>query len=145
MKKEIETILNESAWYQGREISISYMVEDLQREGFVIPNTLIENLLKEFWNNELKFRTQNDMYGNIRLNIDAAISKIDDVTIVKYELLAKEKLMPCGTIYFDTGLLFISNSENIFLMNEGHFYKIGSNFFEAIENIICQNDIIFLG
>ena len=83
--------------YPGRRIEIGYMIEDFKREEITIPNMLIENLLKEFWNLELNFNVPNGMYGNVRLNTEEALG-LEKYILNYYENLINEKLVPVGTI-----------------------------------------------
>jgi hypothetical protein len=94
MKNEIKLILEESGWYPGRRIEIGYMIEDYRREEITIPNVLIENLLKEFWNLELNFKVPNGMYGNVRLNTEEALG-LEKYILNSYENLIKRKTSSC--------------------------------------------------
>lgn len=137
----VEHILEEAGWYPGRKIDIGSMIEDLEREGYNLPNDLVKKLLEEYWNLELNFKTPDGKFGNIRLNIEEIFDA--DVRIIKKigELL-NEDLIPVGTIHFDTALLLVSDIGKFYMAANGMLYLLGVNFHNAIFTIISQADVI---
>lgn len=141
MKRDIEVILSDAGWYEGREIEIEYMIDELKREGLTTPNTVIENLLREFWNIELNVKTPDERLTNIRLNTEVAIG-VENRVLSFFEECINEKLVPVGSINDESAVLFVSYSGKFYMAANGVFFKIGENFFEALETIIYQKDII---
>lgn len=141
MKDNIKEILSEAGWYEGREIDIEYMIDELKREGLTIPNILIEELLKEFWNLELNFMTPDERYGRIRLNTGVALG-VESKVLIFFEEYINEKLVPVGSIDDESAILFVSYSGKFYMAANGVFFLIGNDFFKGMEAIIYQKNII---
>lgn len=143
MENYIKTILESSAWYEGRKIDISYMLEDCESEGKPIKGEKIKKFLEEFGNNEIEFKTLQGLLSNVRVNIEAIFDfelndlfKIDDIT--------QDEVIPVGFIHFESGFLLAGASSRFYMTNHNNLYKIGDNFFDALETIVYEKDIIRL-
>ncbi len=144
MNNQIREILEESGWYPGRKIEIDYMIEDLNKRGYNLPNQLIASLLTEFWNIELEFKTPDGQFSNIKLNIDYGLG-VDKKAIKKCELLIQDKIIAVGCVHFYSGLLLVSYSGVFFIADDDAIFEIGRNFFEALETIVYQKETKFIG
>lgn len=141
MQGYLKEILENAGWYFKRRIDISYMIEELREAGFETTNLHIHNFLKEFGNLNIEYKTPNEEFSNIKINIEA-LYQIDKRDVDKISIHLQDKLIPVGSIHEDSALLFTSNLGMFYMATEGKVYKIGSNFFDALSTIINQKNVL---
>lgn len=140
MENYIKEVLENAGWYYGRKIDVDYMIEELEREGFVIKNHRIIELFEEFWNLNIEYKTPDGSFSSIRLNTEVACG-IEKKIVDQISNMINDELIPVGAMHEDTALLLISNSGLFYLAADEKFYKIGDDFFEALSTIINQKDV----
>lgn len=139
----IQTILENSAWYAGRSIDINYMLEEAADLGKPISGDNIKRFLAEFSNNEIEFITPRDTISNVRLNIEAMF----DFTLEElnqFDAWLKDELVPVGYIHYESAVILTGEVSGFYMIGENAIYKIGNNFFEALETIVFEKDLIRL-
>ena len=143
MSNDIHKLLEEAGWYEGRRIDISYMIEDLKARELTGPNPLINKLWEEYWNIKIEFITPTGMSGDITLNYENALG-ISNRLLQQYETLLGDNLVPSGSINEDSGALFVSYSGKFYLAANQNLYQIGIDFFNALDVIINEKDVLRL-
>lgn len=132
--------MEESAWYAGRKIDISYMLEEAENFGKPIKGDNLKQFFLEFGNNEIEFTTPRNTFSNVRVNIDA----IFDYTLEelhKIDSFLNDEIIPVGYIHYESGFLLMGEISGFYMMNSDALYKIGNNFMEALETIVFEKDI----
>jgi hypothetical protein len=144
MDNAIKVILEDAGWYENRKIDISDWKNQLENENFTIPNKVVEDFLCEYANLEYNFLLSSGKYGNIKIAIDEIVPYIELHTLREYENLIGEKMVPIGTVLFDIGYLYISHTGKFYMQTDGKLYLLGDSFFDCINTIKNQNDILRL-
>jgi hypothetical protein len=139
-KTDIINLLEDAGWYQGRSIDIEYIISELSMEGYVINNQKIKDLLKEYWNINIEFKTPDGYLSNIRLNTEVA-KDVDKISIDKISQAIHDNLLPVGTINEDSALLLLSDSGKFYMITDNDVFKIRDNFFDTLKAIIYQDNI----
>jgi hypothetical protein len=142
MDTYIRSILEDAGWYEGREREIDYMIEEIKNTRLTVTNKLVEDFLKEFVNLELNFKIPNGQYGNARLILDDILPYLNPKHFKVYTLLAKEDIVPIGTLFENTADLFISYTGKFYMAAETEFYLLGNDFDTFLHNTIYQKDIL---
>jgi hypothetical protein len=142
MNEKVKEILEDAGWYNGRQIEIDYLIEEIKGNDLTIPNEAIENFLKEFGNLEFNFVLLTGEPGNIKLVIDEVAPYIEPRNLIQWQNLAKENIVPVGTMFNDDAYLFISYSGKFYMANGNKFFLIGDDFFDCIDKVINQKNII---
>ena len=88
-KADIISLIEDAGWYEGRSIDVEYIIKELSNEGYVINNKQIRDLLKEYWNLNIEFKTPDGYFGNIRLNTEVA-KDVDKIYIDKISLAIQD-------------------------------------------------------
>jgi hypothetical protein len=138
MNEEIINFLSEAGWFEGRKIDISYVKDDLQGELLTQPNSLIYQFLEEYGNLGINYTTKNGIFGYISTNPDRGIQLIDKPLLNKFERVAKEKLVPVGSAYFDAAIFLMSYTGKFYVGGARVLVFVGNTFFETLEIMINQ-------
>ena len=132
MKEHVWKKFEEFGWYPGRSIDIDYMLIDFARERYREPNSLIKNLLREFWNIRIEFQQPDGYNGDLRLNTDygrQAFDEQEDIAVL--EEIVGEKLLPVGSIQFENWTLLISFSGKCFSFAKPEFFFLGNDILDC--------------
>jgi hypothetical protein len=128
----IEEQIQESAWYQGRNVDISFVGEDLKRANIYPTNEKVANFLIEFIFIELILPRS----YHVRFNIDDTIRFIDRKLIETLNEIAKDILVPISIINEGSALLFMSYCGNFYMLLSNELHLLGSNMVNFLEKII---------
>lgn len=131
-KTELLNILSNAGWYNERRIDSSYITEDLQNQWFTIPNSLISNTISEFGNLKIEHFNENNIYIDIVLNIETAITMTDYTENRNIEIVVNEKVVPIGTAFNDSYLIWITYSEKIYITDDDSIYYLSDNFLDSL-------------
>ncbi len=142
MDTKVKKILEEAGWYNGRQIETDYLIEEIKGNDLTIPNGVIENFLKEFGNLEFNFILPTGEWGNIRLIIDEVAPYIESRALLQWQDLAKENIVPVGTMFNDDAYLFISYSGRFYMATGDKFFLTGDDFFDCIDKVVNQKNIL---
>lgn len=135
--------MEQSAWYTGRSIDISYILEEAENFGKPIKGDNLKRFLAEFGNNEIEFTTPGNTFSNIRVNIDAMF----DFTLTELNKIGSalnDEVIPVGYVHYDAGILLMGEMSGFYMINNDDLYKIGNDFIEALETIVFEKDLIRL-
>ncbi|WP_234399680.1 SUKH-3 domain-containing protein [Paenibacillus popilliae] len=127
ISKETLKMLRESGWFEGRNIDIKEIEENLEQLGYVVFQE-VKNFLKEFGNLVIE-DTLNEETHNTSIRFTNYYAHGSFVSEEKY---AKEKLIPVGKIDSDYLVLLVSESGKIYCSTG----KLGDSALEAWENLI---------
>lgn len=115
--------LEESAWYKGRSIDVSFVNDDLKQAGLFLMNDTVSNFLKEFLYVEL-----NLPYGyHLRFSIDDAIRFVDAKMLDTLREITKDFLVPIGIFHDGVALLFMSYGGIFYMLYNNEVTFLGNN------------------
>lgn len=143
--REIKKCIEEAGWYPGREIDISYMVNNYIRYGFKEPNKLIQDFLMEYGNIRIEFRTEQGFRYDIRINPDVGLNFLDSEDSIILEQVIDDHLLPIGSINSDHGGLLVSFRGKFYLLGDEGIYYLGDDFLEVCETVFLQKPILKVG
>jgi ATP-dependent exoDNAse (exonuclease V) alpha subunit len=106
----------------------------------MINNKQIRDLLKEYWNLNIEFKTPDGYFSNIKLNTEVA-KDVDKISVAKISQAIHDDLIPVGSINEDSALLLLSDSGKFYMITDNDVYKIRDNFFDTLKAIIFQDDV----
>jgi hypothetical protein len=139
-KADIISLLEDAGWYEGRNIDVEYIIKELSNDGYMINNKQIRDLLKEYWNLNIEFKTPDGYFSNIKLNTEVA-KDVDKISVAKISQAIHDDLIPVGSINEDSALLLLSDSGKFYMITDNDVYKIRDNFFDTLKAIIFQDDV----
>jgi len=143
MDNKAKILLEECGWYEGRQIEIDYLIQDIKNNDLALPNVVIENFLKEFGNLEIAVPTQNQIIS-IRTILDEIVPYIEGDQLKMLSVLANENIVPIAVLNEGAAYLFLSYSGKFFMLYETKFYFLGDNFFDVIDGIAKQKELLLL-
>lgn len=142
INNQLRDVLENAGWYEGRQISIDYIIDELWQDGYdITQNKIIQNLLREFWNLNIEFKNHDGTYSNVRLNTER-VGGVSQQVVQKISELIHEKIIPLATIHDDSAILFVSENGRFYMGVDEQFYRIGNDFFEALDTIINQKEVL---
>lgn len=135
---EAKNLLLKAGWHERRSIEVEDIIEGYKSKSYPLPNDLMQQMFKEFWNIHIKTRPNNEVYKDIRLSTSAALSMVTKEAVDKFSEMYKDILLPVGTVYSDSVVLWLSYAGKFYIGNkEGELNYIGNDIVSMIETLIC--------
>jgi hypothetical protein len=136
MKNDALMLMEKSGWSETRNINTKIYEVALKNDGYKI-NKLALGFLKEYGGLEVvipAFRRP-DAIDKIYINPIKAINVVYRGTVIEYEKRVGETMTVIGLTQNEQLVLMISESGMIYAAIDSYLTLLGSDIFEAIENM----------
>ncbi|MCM3700716.1 SUKH-3 domain-containing protein [Paenibacillus macerans] len=137
MEDQVRDLLQNAGWFKGREESLSQYLDFLNDEEYCVFKSAAD-FLKEYGGLVIPFKNPKrlDRYFTLTIDpIDAASSVFREVS-KRYERYCNEPFVIVGQIPLMDMTWYISSSGTFYGGNDDFLIRLGSNFFEALHNIV---------
>lgn len=142
MRNELQKILEDSAWYEGRKKYLDYVLEKLRQNGLSMPNEVIYKFIEEFEYVHLSYKTVNGFFLDIHFSVEEGIQHTPVELHSEFEKIFGESLVPVGYFGEYVGVIELSYSGKfILIVPEDGMFFLGENLELALENIFFKTQI----
>lgn len=134
--------LKNAGWYEGRECQIEHHIEVLKEEEYIVFYEAVK-FLSEFSDLKIEFENPKRAKNYLTLNInpsDAVKSVFREVS-KSYEEHCNEAFVIVGEIVSMDMTWYITSSGTFYGGNDDLLIRLGSDFKEALNNIISGKEL----
>lgn len=145
-EQEKDELFGQIGWYNSRVREIEYFELKYKEFGYRDLNKTISDVLGEFGFLGGEFKLPDGSYASVSFDIDNWIYGFPKEKLALIEEITEKKLLPIADYGNQSGLFLIAEKGEVYFLNKGGIYFIGSEMHQALENTFKANkDIIKLG